>query len=755
MNDDFKEKLGFYWRRLQGSGWDEILQRGMEALKEVDEARKKPNPYTIARAVMSTTRALYANDLYLYDALDRRVWKSFFSQSIKEQLLELFEKHVTSTISVTRSGDVKVYMISKPGVKIAWAKDEDTTTDICAHVDCYESSIKWARDLLWKSVNPNRVVLSMSQSKNPSRGRQNGQLSISTDDMIDSVSSSMAIKLSDYLTKCLDAGVGRTMLFHGPAGCHAKGQLIMMCDGSLKKVEDIVVGDVLAGPSGKCRNVLELRRGFDDMVRIVPTKGRAFTVNKDHVLTLVKNNRVYHKHSKSRPKRGDSNHFELIDVTVRDWMKWSDSRKDLHKLVRSGVVNFSTNHEPLKLDPYILGALIGDGAIKNSIRICSADDEILLEFRKFVAANDLRMNEVKLGRGTGKAKTYGISKLSGKSNWLLNYLRVLKLNVVSSDKFIPGIYKTGSIETRRQILAGLIDTDGHLDHNGGFDFCSKSRQLADDVAFVARSLGLAAYVVSCQKRATNSVLKKFETYYRVYISGNLDIIPTRVARKQAAPRRQIKNVRYTGFVVEEVGQDDYYGFTLDADGRYLLDDFTITHNSGKSTITRTICESLKLRSLRIRVEDIANLGNEPVSEMISVFEPDVIIFDDLDRATSQASLFEMLELLHHKVKFVFATVNHINELQEELKRPGRFDEIIPVIKLDESAVRKILGDYVDVFELVKDWPVAFIKEYIVRRKILGAEAALESVKELKKRVKDLMKKYDDETGIPEEGQDDD
>lgn len=753
MNDDFKEKLGFYWRRLQGSGWDEILQRGMEALKEVDEARKKPNPYTVARAVMSTTRALYANDLYLYDALDRRVWKSFFSQSIKEQLLELFEKHVTSTISVTRSGDVKVYMISKPGVKIAWAKGEDTTTDICAHADCYESSVKWARDLLWKSVNPNRVVLSMSQGKNVSRGRQNGQLSICTDDMIDSVPSSIALKLSEYLVKCLDAGVGRTMLFHGPAGCHAKGQLIMMSDGSFKKVEDIKLGDVLAGPSGDCRNVLELHRGLDEMVRIIPTKGRAFTVNKDHVLTLVKNNRVYHKRSKSCPKRGDANHFELIDVTVRDWMNWSDSKKDIHKLVRSDVVTFNTDHNLLKLDPYILGALIGDGAIKNSIRICSADDEIISEFRKFASANGLRVVEVK-SISNEKAKTYGISVFRGESNWLFNHIRALKLDVGSGNKFIPNVYKTGSVETRRQILAGLLDTDGHLDPNGCFNFCSKSQQLAEDVAFVARSLGLAAYIVSCQKRATNSISKKFGTYYLVSISGNLDIVPTRVARKQASPRRQIKNVRHTGFTVEEVGRDDYYGFTLDADGRYLLDDFTITHNSGKSTITRTICESLKLRSLRIRVEDIANLGNEPVSEMISVFEPDVIIFDDLDRATSQASLFEMLELLHHKVKFVFATVNHINELQEELKRPGRFDEIIPVIKLDESAVRKILGDYAEVFDLVKDWPVAFIKEYIVRRKILGADAALESVKELKKRVKGLMKKYDNETGEPVDGQED-
>ena len=37
------------------------------------------------------------------------------------------------------------------------------------------------------------------------------------------------------------------------------------------------------------------------------------------------------------------------------------------------------------------------------------------------------------------------------------------------------------------------------------------------------------------------------TYWRVPISGDIDIIPTRVPRKQAKPRTQKKNPLVTGF----------------------------------------------------------------------------------------------------------------------------------------------------------------------------------------------------------------
>src|SRR5205085_3549970 len=52
------------------------------------------------------------------------------------------------------------------------------------------------------------------------------------------------------------------------------------------------------------------------------------------------------------------------------------------------------------------------------------------------------------------------------------------------DKFIPHVYKAGDRDTRRQVLAGLLDSDGSAT-NGGYDYVSKSERLARDVVFIA------------------------------------------------------------------------------------------------------------------------------------------------------------------------------------------------------------------------------------------------------------------------------
>ena len=74
------------------------------------------------------------------------------------------------------------------------------------------------------------------------------------------------------------------------------------------------------------------------------------------------------------------------------------------------------------------------------------------------------------------------------------------------------------------------------------------------------------------------------TYYRMCIGGFTEQIPCRVKRKQKTEiRKQKRNVLRTGFKIEYVGIDNYYGFTLDCDNLYVIDDFTVIKNSGKSS----------------------------------------------------------------------------------------------------------------------------------------------------------------------------
>jgi len=159
---------------------------------------------------------------------------------------------------------------------------------------------------------------------------------------------------------------------------------------------------------------------------------------------------------------------------------------------------------------------------------------------------------------------------------------------VSSRKHIPEMYLTASREDRLELLAGLLDSDGHLGQNC-FDFINIKQQISEGVTFLARSLGLAAYISAEEKGCQTGAIG---LYHRVSISGGCDIIPTRVPRKQASKRKQIKDVLVTGFKLEALPEDDYFGFELDGDHLYLMGDFTVTHNSGKSPVAITIARAV-------------------------------------------------------------------------------------------------------------------------------------------------------------------
>jgi hypothetical protein len=155
----------------------------------------------------------------------------------------------------------------------------------------------------------------------------------------------------------------------------------------------------------------------------------------------------------------------------------------------------------------------------------------------------------------------------GEPNPLLNQIRLL----YGDGLHLPRSYLTASRAVRQEFFAGLLDTDGHL-QNGGYEIVQKVRGYAEGIAFIARSLGLK--VPPLTPKVVNG-----ETYWRVFISGDCSALPLRIPRKKALPRQQVKVATRTGISVEPIGAGEYAGFTLDGDGRFLLGDFTVTHNT--------------------------------------------------------------------------------------------------------------------------------------------------------------------------------
>lgn len=387
------------------------------------------------------------------------------------------------------------------------------------------------------------------------------------------------MELRPYQNDCVasvlgdwNSGILRTLAVL-PTGCHTPDQLVLMADGRLLKASEVKVGDLLMGDDGTPRMVLALHRGKTEMLTVYPVKGDPFTVTHDHILPLVQTNT-----NKSGDRGG------MVDlIKTEEWYLRSNTFQHLHKLYRASLIKeFQGYQLPLPIDPYFLGLLLGDGHLSTSISITTPNEEIKEVIRDTATQYGLHLNTYPAGLAT----TYVLagSPTGRKGSALQNQLRELGLmNTNAYSKFIPDRYKTASYKVRLKVLAGLIDTDGNYSC-GVYDYITASSKLAEDVVFVARSLGLAAYCKVTTKRCQND----YEgTYYRICISGNLEIIPTRVKKKTATPRMQKKNVLRTGIKkIVSAGTGEYCGFTVAGNNLYLMGDFTVTHNCGK-----TICFS--------------------------------------------------------------------------------------------------------------------------------------------------------------------
>lgn len=338
---------------------------------------------------------------------------------------------------------------------------------------------------------------------------------------------------------------------------------VLMYDGSIKKAREVNNGDLLMGPDSNPRKVLGTCADVGQMYRIVPNKGESWTCNDVHILTLV--------HTVTG---------KLIDIPLNEYLLKTNHFKHCHKLVKpeNGVeYAVTSNHS---VDPYFIGLWLGDGTKDlSTVQITNVDSEVIQYLESFT----LECNGIlSMCSSKDRTPTYTVTK----APVLLKTMRSLFEEIR-----IPREYLISSRTNRLKLLAGLIDSDGYH-ARGNFEIIQKRKLLAEDIAFLARSLGYRALV-------TEKIVKQFDpagvSYWRVSIVGtHTSEIPTKIPRKMAGKRKHKWNPLRTGFKVEAIGEGQYNGWTLDGDGRFLLADLTITHNT---EIASAIMQYLDLKTL--------------------------------------------------------------------------------------------------------------------------------------------------------------
>ena len=364
-------------------------------------------------------------------------------------------------------------------------------------------------------------------------------------------------------------------------GCLSKGTKVIMYNGTMKEVQDIIIGDELMGPDSKPRKVLSLCRGREQMYWVRQNRGMDYRVNENHILSLkeviparysrktINGKRVINKEKLIRKKQ-----VNTINISVIDYIKSTSNFKIKTQGYIMDRIDWENKDNNLKIDPYYLGLWLGDGTSINT-NITTSDDIIVEWLKEYCSNNSLKLTKLKDKYG------YSLTSIDNKNNWLLKEIKNLNLY---NNKHIPLSYKTLSYEDRMRLLAGLIDSDGHYNIKGkGYEITQKNKELAMDIYFLCNSLGFKAVIkdrIATMRRDDGSMYKSI--VYRITFSPYKEI-PVLLDRKRYKNDRIItKNPLHTEITIEKDIVDDYYGFTIDGDNLFLLEDFTVTHNSGKT-----------------------------------------------------------------------------------------------------------------------------------------------------------------------------
>ena len=373
----------------------------------------------------------------------------------------------------------------------------------------------------------------------------------------------------------------------GDGKTQVKGDLVLMSNGSWKKVEDIKVGDEVISPqedgSFTYEKIINTHFRFEkeiyDIMEATRKNRLLYSCAWNHEIPLY---RVCTKRIRKDGKLTDKRIFGK-KLCIRNARALSK-----HYTLSSHYTSFTSpaiefkDSQDLDIEPYCLGVFLGDGSFTDSLNITSDDIEIMEEVSKYYPIMNIHKKQ------KTNAKMYRFSIYGEFSKKLIKLgLRYKK----SHNKFIPKGFLKTSKEFRLNLLAGLIDTDGFISKNNQITICTKSYQLAEDIKDLVFSLGGYSLIRKIYKNC--QTFKEKRLYYDVSVQfKNPKIIPLKLKRK--FQRLRIRRIDPTRIAIKSVKRkkgEMVYGFSTTGKSKwYITNNYMVTHNS---TILFKIFNSFK------------------------------------------------------------------------------------------------------------------------------------------------------------------
>lgn len=330
--------------------------------------------------------------------------------------------------------------------------------------------------------------------------------------------------------------------------CEGKNTQVRLYSGHVKNIQDITVKDILMGDDGTPRKVIQTSKGFGQMYKISTENGEPLIVNKNHILCFKAVNCNYVYYDQQRFRYG-VRCFIRENFLPKVTTVFFPVQKENKKFYRVGIKFYDTDEEAKQhANSYLAKLLSSSNCIKNQ-------DIVELSFEQYINLNKSTQNALKLYRMGINYPEKDIpfdAYIFG--YWLGNSTKNSEINpkLFSREKYIPDIFKYNSRQVRLDILAGLVDSLGS-------EYLSrKNERLVNDIIEIFQSLGFVSH-----KKYYNSIS------FSIYGNG-----------KQIKPCEVDKEVLLTAIRDISIEPDqEYYGFEISGNGRYMHADFTVTHNS--------------------------------------------------------------------------------------------------------------------------------------------------------------------------------